>query len=130
VKYVRSILKTNKDSHSEVNIISSIQSEQENPQGSKAPEETEQMDDLQFDKLPNSSDVLELLNSFQKMRTEEQRLLEIKQQLLAQQHGLQNKLIKEIEKKKATIANLTSEIPDLQKRTQKLGDALGVDIYQ
>ena len=91
---------------------------------------TEQIDNLQFDKLPNNSDVLELLNSFQEMRAEEQRLLEIKQQLLAQQHGLQNKLIKEIEKKKATIADLTSEIPDLQKKTKQLGDALGIEIYQ
>jgi hypothetical protein len=92
--------------------------------------EAGQIDHQQSEELPNTPDILDLVESFQKVRTEEQRLLEIKQQILAKQHDLQNKIVKEIEKKKATIANLTSEIPDLQNRIKNLRQALGVDIYK
>ena len=61
------------------------------------------------------------------MRAEEQRLVELKQQILIKQQDLQNILVKEMEKMKAKIANLSSEIPDLQNKTQKLGEALSID---
>jgi hypothetical protein len=69
------------------------------------------------------------LESFQKISVEEQRLLEIKQQMLEKQRDLQNRLVKEIERKKIMIANLTSEISDFQNRIQQLGQALGGNIY-
>lgn len=78
---------------------------------------------------PNSINDLDLLTSLQKMKTEEQALLEQKQRLVATEQNLHNKLVKEIERKKTTIANLTAEITDLQNRTKQLGEALDIDIY-
>jgi hypothetical protein len=85
-----------------------------------------QVDNPKLEKLSSDSDVSELLTSFQKMRLEEQRLLETKQQLLSKQNDLRNKLLKEIEKTKEAIANLTSELPDLQNKTKLLGEALDI----
>jgi len=113
--------------HREANKITSIPSEQENTQKLKSPTEITQVDYLDAAKTVNNSDILQLLDSFQKMRAEEQRLVELKQQILTKQHDLEDTLVKEMEKMKATIANLTSEIPDLEKKTQKLGEALGID---
>jgi hypothetical protein len=62
------------------------------------------------------------------MKTEEQALLEQKQRLVATEQNLHNKLVKEMEKRKATIANLISEITDLQNRTKQIGEELGIDI--
>jgi septal ring factor EnvC (AmiA/AmiB activator) len=78
---------------------------------------------------PNSINDLDLLTSLQKMKTEEQALLEQKQRLVATEQNLHNKLVKEIERKKTTIANLTAEITDLQNRTKQLEEALDIDIY-
>ena len=121
-----------KDSDPETNKTTSTPNEQETPQAPESPqttEEPEQIDYPQFEEPTNAQDVLDLLASFQKMKTEEQKLLEIKKQILTKQQDLQSKLIKEIEKKKTTIANLTSEIPDLQNRCKQLGQALIADIY-
>jgi len=63
------------------------------------------------------------------MKTEEQALLEQKQRLVATEQNLHNKLVKEIEGKKITIASLISEITDLQNRTKQLEEALGIEIY-
>ena len=93
-----------------------------------APQETKQIDDLQISESPNSSNDLDLLASLQKMKTEEQALIEQKQRLVAIEQSLHNKLVKEMERKKATIANLISEITDLQNRIKQLGEALGIDI--
>jgi hypothetical protein len=70
-----------------------------------------------------------MLTSFQKMRTEEQELLEIKQGLLVTQQNLQSKLAKEMDKKKMAIDELKSEIPGIQNICKQLGQVLGVDIY-
>lgn len=115
------------NSHKEANKAASVPSEQENAPKLKSPAEAKQLDHQDVEKTMNNSDILQLLESFQKMRAEEQRLVELKQQILVKQNDLQSILVKEMEKMKASIANLNSEIPDLQKKTQKLGEALGVD---
>jgi hypothetical protein len=89
----------------------------------------EQLGSTQFEKFSANPDVLDFLAFFQKISVEEQRLLEIKQQMLEKQRDLQNRLVKEIERKKIMIANLTSEISDFQNRIQQLGQALGGNIY-
>jgi len=89
---------------------------------------SQQIGALQIAESPNSINDLDLLASLQKMKTEEQALLEQKQRLVATEQNLHNKLVKEIERKRATIANLILEITDLQNRTKQLGEALGIDI--
>jgi hypothetical protein len=119
-----------KDPATEINEIISIQNEQEMPQIPKIPETIAKVDQPQTEELPNASNLLDLLTSFQEMRTEEQKLLGIKQHLLTTQQDLYIKLAKEIDKKKETIANLTLEIPHLQNKCHQIGEILGVDIYK
>jgi tRNA uridine 5-carbamoylmethylation protein Kti12 len=115
------------DSTSETNKMTSIQNEQSMPQEPKTPEIPEQ--DPQVEDLPNSPNALDLPASFQKVRTEEQELLEIKQALLKKEQDLQRRLVEEIDKKKIAIDKLKAEITDLQNRCRQLGQSLGVDIY-
>ena len=120
-----------KDLDLETNKTTSTPNAQETSQAPESPQTTEEPEEIdypQFEEPTNAPDVLDLLASFQKMKTEEQKLLEIKKQILTKQQDLQNKLIKEIEKKKTTIANLTSEIPDLQNTCKQLGQALGAEV--
>ena len=116
------------------NRIKSLQNEQNMHQRSEAPEATDKADSPQIgallNALLNAPEVLELSASFQKMRTEEQELKEIKQALLKTQEDLQSKLVKEIDKKKTAIDKLKSEIPAIQNRCKQLGQVLGVDIYK
>jgi len=91
--------------------------------------EKEIEDTQRFDDSTDDTDSLDLLESLQKVNAEEQKLLEIKQNLLKTQKDLQNSLVNEIDKKKKTIANLVSEIPTLQNKCEQLGQALGIDIY-
>jgi len=134
-----------KDPDPETNKITSIQNEQKMLPEPKITKTTEQIAYPQFEEInfqqsqpiefpqfeesPNASEVLDLLESLEIMRTEEQRLIELKKQILAKQHDLESKLIKKIETKKIAIANLISEIPSLQDRCKQLGQALGADIY-
>ena len=124
---MRELLRKNPDIETD-NMIS-IQSNQEIPQGPEIPEEIKQINYPETEELQNAQ-VSDLLASFQKMKADEEKLLEIKQQILTQQNDLQKELIKEIAKKKMLIANLVSEIPDLQNKTQQLGQVLGIDIYK
>jgi hypothetical protein len=75
---------------------------------------------------PNSINDLDLLTSLQKMKTEEQALLEQKQRLVATEQNLHNKLVKEIERKKTTIKNLKTEILDHINKCEELSQVLGV----
>ena len=86
----------------------------------------EPADNLQIDEESDTSSVLDLLSSLQEMNTKEQKLLEIKQRLMETQQDLQSKLIKEIEKKKTTINNLTSQIENLQSTNKQLLQALNI----
>ena len=110
----------------EERIMVSLSNEQENAQKLKS-SESKQIDNLSVAKTVNNSDITQLLDSYQKMRAEEQRLAELKQQILTRQQDLQNTLVMEMEKMKVSIAGLSSEIPDLESKTRKLGEALGIE---
>ena len=112
-----------------LHIVLKKNGELEDSQESSTPVDSKQADNPKFEKLSSDSDVSELLASFQKMRLEEQRLLETKQQLLSKQNDLRNKLLREIEKTKIAIANLTSELPDIQNKTKLLGEALDIHAF-
>ena len=87
-------------------------------------EGTKQIDLLPIIESPISIDDLDLLASLQKIRTEEQELLEQKRRLLATEQDLRSKFVNEIEKEKTAISNLKAEISDLQNRCKKLSQAL------
>ena len=89
----------------------------------------QQIDPLQIVESSNSINELDVLAYLQKMKIEEQALIEQKLRLVETEQNLHGKLVKEIEKKKVTIANLKTEITDFQNRTKQLGEALGIDIY-
>ena len=116
-----------KDPSSETDKIELLKNEQEMSQTS---EEPEQVVEEQSDETSSDPDILGLLESFQKMRTEEQKLFEIKQHLLTTQQDLQSRLVKEIDKKKIAIDNLKSEIPDLQNKCAELAQAMGISHRQ
>lgn len=88
-----------------------------------------QIESPQIAEPPNAPADLDLLESFKKMKTEEQELLEQKQNLLTTIQNLHNKLIEEINKKKTAINNLKTEIPELQNKCKKLAQALGIPVY-
>jgi predicted transcriptional regulator len=87
--------------------------------------ETSKKDSPPIEESSNAPDVSDLLASFQKMRTEEQELLETKEDLLAKERDLQGKLAKEIDKKKIVIDVLKSEVQNLENRCKEMTQALG-----
>jgi hypothetical protein len=89
-------------------------------------ESNEQVDNLRIDESPDTSDVLDIVSSFQEINTKEQELLEVKQRLLETQQELHSKLVKEIENKKIAVNNLTSEIENLQNICKQLYQALDI----
>jgi vacuolar-type H+-ATPase subunit I/STV1 len=101
----------------------------EEPELLQTTEEPEQVDRPQVEEQQDAPEVLDLLASLQKMRTEEQQLLETKEDLLATERDLQSRLVKEIDKKRKAIDDLKSEIPAIQNRCKQLGQVLGVDIH-
>ena len=117
-----------KDPAPETVEITLIQNEQNTHQEPNIPETTDTVIP-RVEEQSNASDVSELSASFQKMRTEEQELLETKQALLKKEQDLQGKLVIEIARKKMAIDDLKAEIPDIQNRCRQLGEVLGVDIY-
>jgi seryl-tRNA synthetase len=127
VEYVLNAFK--EDPILEINKITLVQNKQNMPQMSKTPETTHKVESPQVKGVLSAPEVLDLLTSFQKMRTEERELLETKQGLLETQKDLKNKLVKEMDKKKKALEELKSEIPAIQNRCKRLGQLLGVDIY-
>lgn len=109
-----------KESDLELDKITSTQ-KLETPQ---ATDRSQQKDYPQFQESSNSINDLDLLASLQRMNAEEQQLLENKQRLLAEEQNLRSKLVKKIDKKKAAINNLKTEIPDLINRCRELSQAL------
>ncbi len=98
------------------------------PQKLETPQTTDrskQKDYPQFQDSSSSINDLDLLAALQKMKAEEQELLEQKQRLLATEQNLHSKLIKEMDKKKTAINNLKTEIPDIINRCNDLSQALG-----
>jgi hypothetical protein len=91
----------------------------------QATDRSQQKDYPQFQEASNSINDFDLLASLQRMNAEEQQLLENKQRLLAEEQNLRSKLVKEIDKKKADINNLKTEILDHINRCTELSQALG-----
>ena len=87
-----------------------------------------QIGPLQIAKSSSTINDLDLLASLQKMKTEEQELVEQKQRLLTTEQNLHNKLVTEIDKKKMVISNLKSEITDLLNKCKELDHALVITV--
>jgi predicted transcriptional regulator len=87
--------------------------------------ETSKKDSPAIEESTNTPDVSDLLASFQKMRTEEQELLETKEDLLAKERDLQSKLFKEIDRKKIAVDELKLTIQNLENRCKEMEQALG-----
>jgi vacuolar-type H+-ATPase subunit I/STV1 len=83
-----------------------------------------QIESPQVAEPSNAPNALDLFGSFQKMKTEEQELLEQKQELLTTIQALHDKLTEEINKEKTVVNNLKTEIADLQNRCKKLAQTL------
>ena len=99
--------------------------ETEVPESVQPTEEPGQVKSPQIEESTISPDILDLLASFRKMRSEEQELLETKEELLAKERDLQSKLAKEIEKKKIAIDVLKSEVQNLEDRCKEMSQILG-----
>jgi hypothetical protein len=89
------------------------------------PEGTKQTETVQTADSSNSISDLDLLASLQKMRAEEQVLLEQKQRLLATQQDLYDRLFKEMDRKKSEINSLMAETQDLENTCNELSKMLG-----
>lgn len=72
----------------------------------------------------NSLDVSELYESYQKIKTEEQELIDCKQDLQSMEQDLREKLSKEIGKKKKAIEALQLEISALQNTCRVISQEL------
>ena len=89
----------------------------------ESPDQIETQSDYQS---LNSLDVSELTTAYQKLKTEEQELIECKQDLLAMEQGLQNRLIQEICRKKKAIEDLQREVLALQNTCREIAQELDV----
>lgn len=78
------------------------------------------------DKPMDSVDVSELFTSYQKLKTEEQELIDQKQNLLAMQTNLREKLTQEIYRKKKAVEDLHAEISTLQNTCREIQQELGL----
>jgi len=90
--------------------------------------ETSKEDSPPIEESANAPDVADLLASFRKMRSEEQELLETKEDLLARERDLQDKLVKEIDRKKIAIDVLKSEVQNLENTCKEMAQALGIPV--
>jgi hypothetical protein len=106
------------------NIYAALQNAQTKNQEPKTIAVADKAEQPETAKQSNEIDTSELVASFQKIKTEEQALLEIKQQLLATHLDLQCKLVKEIDKKKLNIDSLKSEVHILETNCQVLSQAV------
>jgi hypothetical protein len=75
----------------------------------------------------NSLDVSELITSYQNLKTEEQELIDSKQDLLEMEAGLRNRLVQEICGKKKAIKGLQSEISALKSICREIEDELEIE---
>jgi quinolinate synthase len=119
--------KIQKDMELESEKMTSIPIVKTTPQKLETPQTTDryrQTDPLKFAEPSNSINGLDLVASLQKMKKEEQELLEQKQRLVATEQNLQGKLFKEVEKKKTAINNVKTEILDRVNRCKELSRAL------
>ena len=89
-------------------------------------EETRQTDHPNTDEPLDALNISQMFSFLQKMKSEEQELIEQKQDLLKKQQELRSLLIQEIDKKKKTIQELKSEVSDLQKTCKEISQALEI----
>jgi hypothetical protein len=94
----------------------------ETPQTTDRPK---QIDPLKMGESSNSTGASDLLAYLQKMKTEEQELLEQKQRLVATEQSLHSKLVSEVEKKKTAINTLRAEVLNRANKCKELSQALG-----
>lgn len=90
----------------------------------KMPQITQKTDQPQNSKRPKHIHIYSILEDFQKMILEEAALLGVKQYLSETQQDLQNKIIKEMDRKRIHIYSLRSEIDVLENNCKKLSEAV------
>ena len=96
------------------------------PELVQIPEEPQQADRSQISEMVGTTEDLKVLMILEKIKSEEKELLKEKQELLAMEKDLQNKVVEEIQKKRLDLDDLKSEISDIQGRCKELSEALGV----
>ena len=106
------------------NIYAALQNAQIKNQEPKPIIIVDKEEQLETAKHADDIDTSELVASFQKIKTEEQALLEAKQQLLATNLDLRSKLVKEIDKKKLNIDSLKSQVHILETNCKVLSQAV------
>ncbi len=107
-----------------ITLISKVNTMPQKLETPQTTDRSQQIDYPQFQESSNSINDLDLLPSLQRMKAEEQQLLENKQLLLVEEQNLRSKIVKEIDKKKTAINNLKTEISDLLNRCKELSQAL------
>lgn len=90
----------------------------------KMPQIARKVDRQQNSKRPKHFHIYSILEDFQKMILEEAALLGVKQYLSEIQIELQNKIIKEMDRKKVHICSLRSEIDVLESNCRKLSEVV------
>ncbi|HUK84809.1 MAG TPA: hypothetical protein VLU95_02995 [Candidatus Acidoferrum sp.] len=118
-----------KDQNAESNKKLSTSNVEKPSQKNEELQTTDQAQKLQrpqITKSPEAEDNLNLLASLQKIKSEEKELQEQRQRLQTKEKSLQGKVVEEIEKKRADLDDLKSEISDIQGRCKELSQALGV----
>lgn len=114
----------------DVSVIEQLRKMHDNFAATKELEGTEPTNELNQIKQQdscesmNSLDISELYESYQKLKTEEQKLLEHKQDLLSTEQGLRENLLTEISKKKKAIETLHLEIAALEKTCKEISQGL------
>jgi uncharacterized protein involved in exopolysaccharide biosynthesis len=103
-----------------ITLISKVNTMPQKLETPQTTDRSQQIDSPQFQQSSNSINDLDLLPTLQRMKAEEQQLLENKQLLLAEEQNLLSKIVKEIDKKKTAINNLKTEISDLLNRCKEL----------
>ena len=95
------------------------------PESLQEPENPDQTEQQNSYLSTGSVDVSELFASYEKLKKEEQDLADSKQNLLAMEQSLRNKLTLEICKKKKGIKELQVEISVLQNTCEEIKQELG-----
>ena len=94
------------------------------PELLQAPEDPDQTEQQNSYLSTGSLDVSELFAIYEKLKTEEQELADSKQNLLAMEQSLRNKLTLEICKKKKSLKELQVEISVLQNTCEEIKQEL------
>ena len=88
-------------------------------------EDQNQTEEQSSNESMSSFDVSELFTSYQRLKAEEQGLIDCRQDSLAIERSLQDRLSKEIRKKKKAIEELQTEISAIQNTCREIEKELG-----